>query len=456
MKILNFACAAVLVSSSLSSIGQKFEGDWIGKILVQGFPLTIEFHISKQNTDFTATMDSPDQKSFGNKITEVLAKGNTIDLNEPQFKMYTKLSYRNDSLIGVFKQLGTDYPLSMCRKTDQNSSSSRPQEPKSPFDYDIEEVKFKNTKDNINLAGTFTCPKGTGPFPTVILISGSGGQNRNEEIFNHKPFWVIADYFAKNGIATLRYDDRGIEESEGNFASATSADFANDARAGIEFLKQHSKVDKQNLGIVGHSEGGMIAPMIAASDNSIGFLILLAAPGIPIDQLMILQNNAISKASMMSESTMAKNQKLNQQCYQILKAEKSEKDTKSQLKKLFKSKNMSEAEIESLLAQITSPWFKYFISYDPKYSLEKVFCPVLALNGDKDVQVTAKENLAGIAASLEKGGNKEYETKLIENKNHLFQTTTKYSLDEYVKNDESFAPDVLNLMANWIKKIQEN
>ncbi len=447
-----FFITALLVSSS--SFSQQFEGDWTGKILIQGFPLTLDYHISKNENGFSATMDSPDQKSFGNKVKEVIVLGNEINLNFPEYKIFTKLRYKNDSLIGVYDQYGKDYPLSMSRKTAESIGINRPQEPKAPFDYHIEEVKFKNTKDQISLAGTFTYPNGDGPFPTVILISGSGGQNRDEEIFNHKPFWVVADYFAKNGIATLRYDDRGIAQSEGNFATSTSADFAEDAKAGIEFLKLHPKVNSLKLGIVGHSEGGMIAPMVAASDSSIGFIILLAGPGISIDELMLLQNIEVSKANGLSKSMIEQNSTLNQKCYEIIKTEKDLSKTKTKLDKLFAKSEMSEIDIQNTITLITSPWFRYFIQYEPSIALEKVKCPVLALNGDKDIQVTAKENLAGIDASLKKAGNQNYEVKLVENKNHLFQTTQKLGIDEYMENEESFAPDVLKLMLDWIQKIR--
>jgi hypothetical protein len=451
MKNLLFITALLI---SFPNLSQKFEGDWTGKILIQGFPLTLDYHISKNENDFSATMDSPDQKSFGNRVKEVIVAGNEINLNFPDYKIFTKLRYKNDSLIGVYSQYGKDYPLSMSRKTGDSKGINRPQEPKAPFDYQIEEVKFKNTKDQITLAGTFTYPNGDGPFPTVILISGSGGQNRDEEIFNHKSFWVIADYFAKNGIATLRYDDRGIAQSEGNFATSTSADFAEDAKAGIEFLKVHPKVNSSKLGIVGHSEGGMIAPMVAASDSSIGFIILLAGPGIPIDELMILQNNEVSKANGLSKSMIEQNSILNQKCYAIIKTEKDLSKAKTKLNKLFAKSEMAEIDIQNTINLITSPWFRYFIQYDPSISLEKVKCPVLALNGDKDIQVTANENLAGIEASLKKAGNQNYEVKLVENKNHLFQTTQKLGIDEYMENEESFAPDVMKLMLDWIQKIK--
>jgi len=443
-----------LILSAFSIFSQQFEGDWTGKIVVQGFPLTLDYHISKIENGFKATMDSPDQKSFGNKVKEVIVDGNEINLNFPEYKIFTKLNYKNDSLIGIYAQYGKNYPLSLSRKTGESKGINRPQEPKAPFDYQIEEVKFRNNKDQITLAGTFTYPNGDGPFPTIILISGSGGQNRDEELFNHKPFWVIADYFAENGIATLRYDDRGIDNSEGNFAISTSEDFAEDAKAGIEFLKTHPKVNASKLGIVGHSEGGMIAPMVAAEDSSIGFIILLAGPGIPIDELMILQNNEVSKAAGVAESIIKENAALNQKCYEIIKTEKDLIKAKSKLKKLLAKNKMSESDIQNTINLVCSPWFRYFIQYNPKISLQKVKCPVLAVNGDKDIQVTAKENLAGIEAVLKEAGNKNYEVKLVENKNHLFQTTQKLGIKEYFENEETFAPDVLKLMLEWINKIK--
>jgi hypothetical protein len=231
----------IAILTSYNCYSQQFEGDWTGKILIQGFPLTLDYHISKNENGFSATMDSPDQKSFGNKVKEVIAVGNEINLNFPDYKIFTKLRFKNDSLIGNYTQYGKDYSLKLSRKTGESTGINRPQEPKAPFDYQIEELKFRNEKDQITLAGTMTLPKGEGPFPTVILVSGSGGQNRDEELFNHKPFWVIADYFAKNGIATLRYDDRGIAQSEGNFAASTSQDFTEDAKAGLHHFTSRTR-----------------------------------------------------------------------------------------------------------------------------------------------------------------------------------------------------------------------
>ncbi len=453
MKKLHTLIFSALMIVSVAANAQQYAGDWTGNLKTQGISLPIIFHIVKAKDSYTATMDSPQQKAFGLKVKAVTASPEKILLDMSDMGIKFEGNLVNDSLEGTFSQAGQVFPLTLGKMKGAQVQLNRPQEPKPKFNYEIEEVTFTNEKANIKFAGTLTMPKGKGPFPAVVLVSGSGPQNRDEEILGHKPFWIIADYLTQNGIAVLRYDDRGTAASQGDFKTATSEDFAGDAQAALDFLRKQPHINLQKIGIIGHSEGGMIAPMVAAKDNQIGFIILLAGPGIPIDELMMKQTELGIRAAGASEDEINKAQEINRKCYEIIQSQSDLSKAEIQLRELLKTEIPDSNALEATIRQILSPWFRYFISYDPQPVLEKVKCPVLAINGDKDQQVTSKENLEGIQKSVEKGGNKQVEIHEIKNKNHLFQTTGTGLPSEYGDLEETFSPEVLKLMADWIKKI---
>lgn len=432
---------------------QQYAGDWSGNLKVQGISLPIVFHIAETNGSYTATMDSPQQKVFGLQVKSVTASPEKIQLDMSNIGIMFEANMNQDSLDGNFSQAGQVYALVMGRMKEPMVIPGRPQDPRPKFAYNIKEVKFSNEKANVTLAGTLTMPKGKGLFPAVVLVSGSGPQNRDEEILSHKPFWIIADYLTNKGIAVLRYDDRGTAESTGDFRTATSADFAADAQAALAFLRKQPGIDLKKTGVIGHSEGGMIAPMLAAEDQQLGFIILLAGPGIPIETLMLKQNELAIRAAGAPEEEVKKAGELNGKAYDIVIHEPDEAKAKQEVRNLLSAEIPDSNDYNGLVNQLFSPWFRYFIAYNPQPVLEKVKCPVLAVNGDKDLQVTSAENLEGIRQSLTKGGNKRFEIHEIKNKNHLFQTTTTGFPSEYGTIEETFSPEVLKLMANWIKKL---
>lgn len=432
---------------------QTFEGHWLGYIEVSGIALPIVFHINKEKDTFKATMDSPQQNAFGLPAKEVHVDeaGITIDLGSMGI-LYVGTSM-NDTLKGKCLQGGKTYDLNLARmKTDTYEKPKRPQEELGKIKYLEEEVSFYNTSAKIKLAGTLTKPKGKGPFPAVILVSGSGPQDRNEEILGHKPFLVMADYLTKNGIAVLRFDDRGVGKSAGNFSQATTEDFASDVEAGIAFLKQQKRIDIQKLGIIGHSEGGMIAPMVAAKDTSIDFIVLLAGPGIFIRDLMLQQMEDIARSQGESDSAVAVQLENNRQAFEILLNTPDNFDAKNKLIKLYHASDttLSESEIRQAINPMVTPWFRYFIAHNPQIALEQTKCRVLAINGDKDLQVASKPNLNGIETALKAGGNSNYEIVEMPHMNHLFQTTSTGKMVEYGLLEETFSPNVLELMTNWI------
>jgi uncharacterized protein len=345
------------------------------------------------------------------------------------------------------------------------ASINRPQEPSKPYPYYTEEVTFNNNQAHVTLVGTLTLPSAAGNYPAVILISGSGAQNRDEETSGHKPFLIIADHLTKHGIAVLRYDDRGVGKSTGNFKTATTADFASDVASAVEFLKTRKEIDKDEIGLIGHSEGGMIAPMVASNSKDVSFIVLLAGPGIEIRKVLLMQQGLIAKADGVSESDIEKYiLPIHNEAYRIISESNDSRTLKADLVKLIGqsyedtpsdllSSDMSKEEVISTQSdKWSSEWFRNFLKYDPASILERVTCPLLALNGEKDLQVTPKENLSGINDALKKGGNSSVTVKELPNLNHLFQNCKTGSPAEYAKIEETFSPDALKEISDWILK----
>ena len=454
-KTFSLLCAVFIVATSFSQ--NAIEGSWLGALDVQGMKLRLVFNLESSGKGFTSTMDSPDQGAKGIPVTKTLFKNDSIYFEIPNamIKYAGKLT-RENTIEGVFTQGGFKADLHL-EKTDAVPSLSRPQEPKPPFPYLSEEVTFKNTSANIALAGTFTKPEGDGPFACVILITGSGPQNRDEELLGHKPFLVIADHLTRNGIAVLRYDDRGVAQSTGDFASATTRDLADDVNSAVAYLKTRS--DVKQIGLIGHSEGGVIAPVVAAENNAVNFIVMLAGTGVNGAEILLLQQELIGRAEGMSEKDLAKNKAANEKINAIILSAKDASDAKKKLEKHLKNKKnhpansseMSDKEFAKyLIDTYTNDWIFYFIRLEPRVALEKVTCPVLAVNGSKDLQVDANQNLPKIKAALEKAGNTDFTIKEYPNLNHLFQESETGAVSEYVKIEQTFSPLVLEDMTKWI------
>lgn len=445
--------------SALASFAQDITGQWFGTLDVQGTKLNLVFNINKTGDVYTATMDSPDQEIQGVPI-------NKVSFQNPVLKMgievagieYSGTLDASNQIIGSFSQGGATYPLNLGKT---NAVKRKPQEP-TEFNYYVENVTFQNKKDNISLGGTLTLPSKEGKFPVVVLISGSGPQNRDSELLGHKSFLVIADYLTKKGIGVLRFDDRGVGESKGDRNIATTKDFATDVAAAVEYLKTRKEINTKKIGLIGHSEGGMIAPMVAANSKDISYIVLLAGTGIPGDELLMQQTYLVGKAAGMSEEDLKVAGDANAKIYSIMKKEKNVGEAKKQLTAIIKAsfdelpadQKPSPEEIDAVIAQqlavIASPWFQFFISYDPSLILKDVKCPVLVLNGEKDVQVPSKVNTQAIKNALEKGGNKKVTVVEFPNTNHLFQECITCSVDEYEKLEQTFSPIALKQMADWI------
>jgi len=437
-------------------------GSWMGKLSVSGVTLRIVYNLSLIEKDsITATLDSPDQGAKNIKIGPVTLNGKDIKILAPVLMAEYSGTFVNDTLIdGSFKQADMTFPLSLTKLT-VPITFKRPQEPLPPFQYISEDVAFTNDRFNINLAGTLTIPKGEGPFPAVILITGSGAQNRNEEVFGHKPFMVIADHLTRNGIAVLRYDDRGIGKSEGNYSTATSADFATDAEAAFKFLKTNQKINSKLIGLTGHSEGGIIAPMVAAANREVAFIISLAGTGVRGDKVLHRQNKDLGLASGIAEADVMKSISINKKLFAVVRKEADDKKALEKMTSVYKKElakeESSPEEINKELERfrqssqaVVSHWFRYFMRTDPSLYWKKVKCPVLALNGEKDLQVAADVNLPAIEKALGSGGNRLIKTIAFPDLNHLFQHCKTGTIAEYNGIEETFSPEVMKIMTEWI------
>ncbi|KAA5535910.1 alpha/beta hydrolase family protein [Paenimyroides baculatum] len=436
---------------SFSSFAQ-IEGTWNGAIEIPNQKLPFVLHITKENGQYKATSDSPDQGVYGIELQEIRFENNKLYLKDARMYMTYEGDLTNGNTInGTFKQGGQSFKLNF---TKGEFKRNRPQEPQPPFSYKTEDVTFENKEAKIKLAGTLTMPNGKGKFPAVVLVTGSGAQDRNEEILGHKSFLVIADHLTKNGYAVLRYDDRGVAASEGDFESATTYNFANDAKSAVDFLKNIKEIDSKKIGILGHSEGGMIAQIIAAERKDLPFIISLAGPGISIDELMLVQKYEIEKASGLSNEVLEANQKLFRKIYEIIKKNPSNDIANKEIKSFLKSdptyKELSDKQINELASITESNWFATFIRYNPENNLKKINAKALILNGEKDVQVTAKENLEGWIKDL--SHNKKATIKSYPNLNHLFQSAKTGMPNEYGEIETTIEPFVLEDITKWLNE----
>lgn len=448
-----------------SCFAQSINGQWNGKLNVGVVNLRIVFHLQQDGEALKASMDSPDQNAAGIAMSSASFADSTLRmaLAMAGIEFEGKL-VAPDSISGTFKQMGRSFPLSLKRGETEVTGLLRPQEPKAPFPYTEEEVSFTNPKAGISLSGTLTKPKGDGPFPAIVLISGSGPQNRDEELFGHKPFAVIADYLTRQGIAVLRYDDRGTAKSGGVFASATSFDFATDAEAAFDFLKERADIKPGEIGLLGHSEGGMLAPLIASERHDVAFLVLLAGPGVRGDKLLLMQQEALGRTAGMDSSALARSERENQGAFELVFQTANTDSLKAALstylnKIIRENPNdpipdgmTQEAFVNAQVNRICSPWMLGFIKYDPAPALRKVPCPVLAVNGEKDLQVPAEPNLDAIRKAMQAGTNDQLTTKAFPGLNHLFQPCTTGMPNEYGEIETTIAPQVLEYIADWIKK----
>lgn len=454
---------ALFLIATFSAKSQEIIGQWYGKLAIQGTELRIVFNISTTENGYTSTMDSPDQGAKGIPVKSTNYENGILKIEMPNIKLEYSGELKSGTISGNLKQNGMSFPMNLSKEAIQKRVAIRPQEPKKPYPYYSEDITFENKKDNITLAGTLSLPKKEGTFPVVLLISGSGPQNRDEELLGHKPFLVLSDYLTRNGIAVLRFDDRGTALSEGNFKSATSLDFASDVEAGIQYLKTRKEIKNNKIGLIGHSEGGMIAPIIASKSKDVDFIVLLAGTGVTGEEILLLQQELIGRVSGISEKDLLRSKNTNKGAFEIVKKATSQEEMIKELTFYFekiiketpeteKPKEVKEEEyVKMMVDELSNPWMQFFIKYNPAVSLDKVKCPVLAINGEKDLQVPAKINLEAIKKALDKGKNKKSTVMELPNLNHLFQECKSGSPEEYATIEETFSPKALEVVKNWIQ-----
>ncbi len=450
----------IVNQSTAQELTNKAQGNWSGQLELPTSKLEIIFKISAdENGKLSSKMDVPLQGAKDLPVSKTEVRNDSLFLEVAMIMGSFKGIFETDKKItGVWKQGGVELAL-VLEKTDKVTELNRPQTPQKPFPYLEKEVEYLNQKSGFKLAGTLTIPKDAKECPAVILITGSGAQDRDETIFEHKPFMVIADYLTKNGIAVLRVDDRGVGGSEGNISESTSEDFAGDVLAGIDFLKTIDIINHKKIGLIGHSEGGLIAPIVASNSDDVAFIVMLAGPGIVGEQIIYEQIKLISIEAGLTNEQIEQNLTLQKAIFNILI---NEKDTVKQLDRLQRSlsggmypmlddekKKLIDAQIEGL----STKWYKYFLTYKPYPTLTKVTCPVLALNGEKDLQVPPKLNLEAIKNALTKGGNNNFETIELENLNHLFQNCETGAVAEYAQIEETISLEVLQIIKDWILEV---
>lgn len=459
LRLLLFSLGLTL-SGIISAFGQSPATDeyWEGTLNIGG-SLRLGFHLPANGN---TTMDSPDQGAMN--IPAVLEKynGDSLVIAVSSISGYYrgKIQAADSSIQGQWVQRGMPFPL-VLRKRSQATGLLRPQNPKEPFPYGVTEVTFPSMHGGHSLAGTLTLPPGSGPFPAVILISGSGPQDRDETLMGHKPFWVIADYLTRKGIAVLRFDDRGIGKSGGQFEGASAYDFAEDVKGAIAFLRNQGNILPGKIGLIGHSEGGMVAQMICAKDRKLAFMVSMAGPGVPCKDLLIRQSQDIYRASgYTDEASLRRYGEYLSGLYEIIIRNGSSEKTLYLLQMYIQGWlprfSTSEQRLFQINADVTSPamkeltgnWFVRFIRFDPGDYIPRIQCPVLAINGAKDVQVAAGPNLKGYTDQVK--DKAKLTTREYSELNHLFQHCSSGLPAEYGKITETISEEVLKDMGEWI------
>jgi uncharacterized protein len=447
----------------------RISGIWEGHLNV-GVPLLMDFRIQQDSGRLQVQMDVPDQGLKGMEASSAEAGADSLVIEIAKISGRYEGKRVSDSLFhGEWIQAGRRFPLDL-KKVTALTIARRPQTPVPPFPYKAEDVVYANKDKSIQYGATLTIPPGKGPFPAILLITGSGQQNRDEEILQHKPFAVIADYLTRKGYLVMRVDDRGMGQTTGDVKSATSRDFANDAEVSLDYLKQRKEVDPKHIGLLGHSEGGMIAEMIAAERKDIDFIILLAAPGENIKKLMTDQNAAILSSVGMSKAYVSSYLDLYSKLLNIVPDAATVQEARQKALQVVNewkaatahnvviattgmyNDSTTNAYVNNMVYFLYLPWFRYFIHFDPAPYLEKAHSHILALNGDKDVQVVAGPNLLAMEASLKKSPAKSREIKELKGLNHLFQHCTWCTVQEYGQLEETIAPGVLETIADWLER----
>lgn len=432
-----------------------FIGSWAGALQVGGAELRVVFHIEQaESGSLTATMDSPDQGATGIPVSRVAVAGDSLTLvvGTISGRFEGALTPEDSTIEGTWVQSGRSFPLTLSpAEASASVLPARPQHPEPPFPYATETVTFRNAQADITLAGTLTVPDGTGPHPAVVLISGSGPQNRDAEVLGHKLFLVLADHLTRHGIAVLRYDERGVGVSGGSYAGATSADLARDAAAGVRFLAARPDIDGDAVGLLGMSEGGLVAPMVHTRLEPVDFLVLMAGPSVPGDEILVEQSARIVAAQGASASAVDSIRRVRRRALAAIRTAPDSATAASQLRAVLDAEGASSDQIQLQIEQSMTPWFRYFVRYDPAPTLRQVDVPVLALYASNDLQVPPAQNVVPMRAALDASSSDDVTVRVLDGLNHLFQPAETGHPREYARIETTMAPDALRVVTDWIQ-----
>jgi len=431
------------------------DGSWLGSLDTGALKLRIVFRIVDTADGLTAKLQSPDQSPEWLNATSATRNGDSLSIALKQLGVVYegKIAADANSIDGTFTQMGSPLPLTLKRINDQSELEiPRPQNPVKPYPYREEDVTYINKAAGNTLAATLTIPAGKGPFPAVLLIAGTGPHDRNESLLGHRPFLVLSDYLTRKGIVVLRADKRGVGKSTGDYDKATTADFASDAEAGVRYLKTRPEVDAHKIGLLGHSEGAIIAPMAAVADPAVAFVVMMAGSGVPGDKIIVEQQRLIEIASGETAEKADADAEKERETLTLVETEKDPAALERLLGVKLAAEGAPDAQVSAEIKQLTSPWLRFFLTYDPAAALRKLTIPALALNGSLDLQVPPAQNLPAIRKAFAQSGNQRAEVDELPGLNHLFQTAKTGSPAEYGQIEETISPVALDKIASWILK----
>ncbi len=446
----------------LISDGQQVAQKWFATLELNGEKLPLRIELADNAKE--VKLYSPRQSAKGFDVQNWQCDEKKMSWEVKSLRISFSGEWISDSAyyLGQFIQGGFKAPLRWSSKETVSpvKVNNRPQTPKPPFDYYSEELTFTSDDHGkkIQMSGTLVTPQGDGPFPCLIMVSGSGPQNRNEELMGHQPFAVISDALAKKGWATFRYDDRGVAQSEGNFSKATTIDFALDANLAWTMISQYPRIDSKRVGLLGHSEGGLVAPIVAAENKDVYCIVSMAGPGVSGSQIILQQIEDIAKAEGESEESMRESLDMANAVMTFVSNEKDSLSAAKTIRKYIfkvqrkKSKEVKQAIYESYNGSFNSIWMKKFIDLNPLPYWQKVQCQTLILNGDKDWQVRWNINANKIADVLLKN-QVPFQKVILADHNHLFQYTETGKVSEYSKLEETISPETLKSIVDWLSKL---
>lgn len=461
--IVGAMVANTIAAATILPQQQSIDGAWNGSLTIGPQTLRITVRFTTSETGLRATIDIPQQGATGVQLQNVSYDDSRVYMELPAGPGLAVFDGRQvgDSIGGAFTQAGLGGTFFLKRSS---QAAAMPKEPPEPLPYAEEEVTFHNA--GITLAGTLTLPESGAPHPAVVMITGSGPQNRDEELFGFKPFHMIADHLTRNGIAVLRYDDRGVGGSTGSVSEATTEDFARDVLAAVDFLKNRSDIDPERIGLIGHSEGGIVAPLASSMSDDVAFMVLMAGTSVSGAEILIEQGALIMRASGATEADMEQQIAFQKRTFEAIRSgdgwDELAADLETRLRESIAEMPDSQrnaitdvdayidAQIQAQLTALQTPWLRYFLDYDPAVTLRTIDTPILALFGELDLQVPPAQNRGPLEQALRDGNHPDYTVRVLPRANHLFITATTGSPTEYATLEKVFVPEFLPLITEWI------